>query len=91
MELYLILEDIDLGYRCYGIFDDYHVAKVTLDDLIESYASVRFFNEERPENWKDHFNFYIEEFNLNDMSIIEGEIKWKTDYIEKVLKHSKSQ
>lgn len=91
MELYLILDDVDLGYHCYGIFDDYHLAKVKLDDLIESWASVKFFNEERPEDWKDHFSLYIEKFNLNDISIIEDEIKWRTDYIEKVLKPSKSQ
>jgi hypothetical protein len=86
MELYLILEDIDLGYHCYGVFDDYHLAKISLDDLLESKASMRYFNQERPENWEKHFQLYIEEFNLNDMSIIEKEISWRTNYVEKILK-----
>ncbi len=91
MELYLILQDIDLGYHCYGVFDDYHLAKTSLDDLLESHASVRYFNQERPECWENGFNIYIQKFNLNDMSIIENEIGWRTNYIEKVLKSAKPQ
>jgi hypothetical protein len=91
MELYLILEDIDLGYHCYGVFDDYHLAKISLDDLLESKASMRYFNQERPENWEKHFQLYIEKFNLNDMSIIEKEISWRTNYVEKILKSTNPQ
>lgn len=91
MELYLILEDIDLGYHCYGVFDDYHLAKISLDDLLESKSSMRYFNQERPENWEKHFQLYIEKFNLNDMSIIEKEISWRTNYVEKILKSTNPQ
>lgn len=91
MELYLILEDIDLGYHCHGVFDDYHLAKISLDDLLESKASMRYFNQERPENWEKHFQLYIEKFNLNDMSIIEKEISWRTNYVEKILKSTNPQ
>ena len=86
MELYLIVQDIDLGYHCYGVFDDYHLAKVSLDDLLESHASVSFFNKERPEGWENCFNLYIETFILNDVSILEKEIEWRTNYVENVLK-----
>jgi len=86
MKLYLILEDVDLGYHCQGIFDDENQAKLQMERLLEAQASLKFFNRERPEDWKNSSKLYIEEFNLNDVSMIEEEINWRTNLIENVYK-----
>jgi hypothetical protein len=75
MTLFLICEDVDLGYHCHGVFDDENVAKEQMESLIESYASVRFSGQEIPENYRDYFQFYINSFVLNDSSFIQGEIR----------------
>lgn len=75
MTLFLICEDVDLGYHCHGVFDDENVAKEQMELLIESYASVQFSGQEIPENYRDYFQFYINSFVLNDSSFIQGEIR----------------
>jgi hypothetical protein len=75
MKLFLICEDVDLGYHCHGVFDDENVAKEQMELLIESYASVQFSGQEIPENYRDYFQFYINSFVLNDSSFIQGEIR----------------
>ena len=86
MKLYLILEDIDLGYHCQGIFDNEDQAKLQMERLLEAQASLKFFNKERPEDWKTYSKLYIEEFILNDSSVIEDGINWRTNLIENVYK-----
>ncbi len=75
MKLFLICEDVDLGYHCYGVFDNEDVAKEQMELLLASYASVRFSGQELPENYKDYFQLYINPFVLNDSSFIQGEIR----------------
>ncbi len=70
MKLYLICEDIDLGYHVYGIFTDKTVAETQIELLIEATAKERFFGQERPENYREYFRIYIEEHTLDDLSNI---------------------
>jgi hypothetical protein len=88
MKLFLICEDIDLGYHCHGVFDDENVAKEQMELLIEACADLDFFGRERPDDYRDYFKtFYIEPCTLNDVSIIQEGIEWR----EKLLAIYKSR
>jgi hypothetical protein len=88
MKLFLICEDVDLGYHCYGVFDNEDVAKEQMELLIEACADLKFFGRERPDDYRDYFkNFYIWPFTLNDVSIIQEDIEWR----EKIIAQYKSR
>ncbi len=82
MKLYLICEDVDLGYHVYGVFTDKTVAETQIKLLKKAKAKVRFFGQEMPENFEDYFIIYIEEYILDDLSTIESLIKDQQRYLE---------
>jgi hypothetical protein len=82
MKLYLICEDVDLGYHVYGVFTDKTVAETQIKLLTEAKAKVRFFGEEMLENCEDYFQIYVEEHILDDLSTIESLIKDQQRYLE---------
>jgi hypothetical protein len=82
MKLYLICEDVDLGYHVYGVFTDKTAAETQIKLLTEAKAKVRFFGEEMPENYEDYFQIYVEEYILDDLSMIESLIKDQQRYLE---------
>ena len=82
MKLYLICEDIDLGYHVHGVFTDKTVAETQIKLLKKAKAKVRFFDQEMPENYEDYFTIYIEEYLLDDLSTIESLIKDQQRYLE---------
>jgi len=83
MKLYLICEDVDLGYHVYGVFTDKTVAETQVKLLIEAKAKVRFFGEEMPENYEDYFQIYVEEHILDDLSQVENLLKDQQRYLER--------
>jgi hypothetical protein len=87
MKLYLICEDVDLGYHVQGVFTDKTVAETQIKLLIEAKAKVRFFDEEMPENYEDYFQIYVNEHILDDLSTIESLIKDQQRYLELRIKN----
>jgi hypothetical protein len=87
MKLYLICEDVDLGYHVYGVFTDKTVAETQIKLLTEAKAKVRFFGKEMPENYEDYFQIYVEEHILDDLSTIENLIKDQQRYLELRIKN----
>jgi hypothetical protein len=83
MKLYLICEDVDLGYHVQGIFTDKTVAETQVKLLTEAMAKVRFFGEEMPENYEDYFQIYVKEHILDDLSTIESLIKDQQRYLKR--------
>lgn len=67
MKLYAILEDVDLGYHCIGIFSDPQTAEGHMKRLCDERIQVRLGRN----------NMYIAEFLLDDFSQIEEEISWR--------------
>lgn len=84
MKLYLILEDIDLGYHCHGVFDNKQFAQEQLDKLIDAWASLSFYDDERPLDYKEQSQMYLEEHTLNSTRIVDEGIKWREDYCQKL-------
>jgi hypothetical protein len=83
MKLYLIVEDIDLGYHCHGVFDNKQFAQEQLDKLIDAWASVRFYDDdERPLDYKKQSQMYLEEHTLNSTRIVDDGIKRSEDYCQ---------
>lgn len=83
MKLYLICEDVDLGYHVEGVFTDKTVAETQIKLLTEAKAKVRFFGEEMPENYEDYFQIYVEEHILDDLSGVENLLKDQQRYLER--------
>ena len=77
-KLYLICEDVDLGYHVKGVYDNKKRAESKLKEYLDAWVKIRFFNEEIPEellkedglinayNWHQH---YIEEMEMNSDEI----------------------
>jgi len=94
-KLYLISEDVDLGYHVSGVYDNRELAETKLIEFLNAWVENQFFGEEVPEdlktrdgllNYNGHHHYIIEEELNNDKSIdekIEGErlyLKRKEDY-----------
>lgn len=81
MRLYAILEDVDLGYHCIGIFSDPLTAEGHMRRLLEARWQMRNTNSieklDRPDDLGKFFAIYIQEFILDDTKEIEYEVSWR--------------
>jgi len=96
--LYLICQDIDLGYRVYGVYDNKEQAESKLKECLEAWVEHRFFEKEIPEelsttegllkayDWHQHF---IEEQELNSDVVINDHIQSYKNYLEFRKKQTK--
>lgn len=82
MRLYAILEDVDLGYHCIGIFSDPLTAEGHMRRLLEvkwqqEVAQMSLKSDEiqrQPDDLGRFFRIYIQEFVLDGVKDIEDEI-----------------
>lgn len=97
-KLYLICQDIDLGYHVYGVYDNKEQAESKLKECLEAWVEDLFFGEDIPEellttkgllsayNWHHHF---IEEQELNSDAVINDHIQNYKNYLEHRKKQTK--
>ena len=92
-KLYLICEDIDLGYHVNGVYDKKKRAESKLKEYLDVWVKTRFFNEEIPEelltedglinayNWHHH---YIKEMEMNSDEIMDRSINDSRNYLKRL-------
>ena len=84
MKLYLVCEDVDLGYNVLGVFDTSEQAEAEYHALIDAWAKHHFLQigEEVPENVREltsaleinRHRFWIAHTTLNDTRQTNGEV-----------------
>jgi hypothetical protein len=97
-KLYLICQDIDLGYHVHGVYDNKEQAETKLKECLEAWVDWRFFGEEIPEelsttesllNAYNRHQHFIKEQELNSDTDINGEIQNYKKYLEYRKKQTK--
>ena len=92
MKLYAILEDIDLGYHCIGIFSDPLTAENHMRRLLqakwEEKVAQKSLNSgetpERPSDLGRFFRIYIQEFVLDSSKEVDDDILWRKKIIRRI-------
>jgi hypothetical protein len=83
-KIYLICEDVDLGYAVKGVYDNRERAESKLKEYLKVWIKVRFFDQEIPEellsedglfNAYTWHSYYIEEMELNVAEQMESDIE----------------
>ena len=70
MKLYLIFETLSRGYKCLGALQDKTIALTEFDNLIQSWANITYFEQERPSDYETKSPYRLEEVSLNDASLL---------------------
>jgi hypothetical protein len=83
-KIYLICEDVDLGYAVKGVYDNRERAESKLEEYLKVWIKYRFVDEEIPEelltedglinSYKWHYH-YIVEMEMNSAKVIESDIE----------------
>jgi len=92
MKLYAILEDVDLGYHCIGIFSDPLTAENHMRRLLqakwEEEVAQKSLNSsetpERPSDLGSLFRIYIQEFVLDSSKEVDDDILWRKKIIRRI-------
>jgi hypothetical protein len=83
-KIYLICEDVDLGYAVKGVYDNRERAESKLKEYLEVWIKYRFVDEEIPEelltedglinSYKWHYHYIVEK-EMNSAEVIESDIE----------------
>jgi hypothetical protein len=90
MKLYLVCEDVDLGYNVLGVFDTSEQAEAEYNALIDAWAKTSYqrIGEQIPENVRELVTlhrFWIAHTTLNDTTQTKGEVLSYEEYYERHL------
>lgn len=90
MKLYLVCEDVDLGYNVLGVFDTLEQANSEMNAIIDAWAKISYkrIGEEVPENVREltsaleinRHRFWIAHTTLNDTRQTNGEVLSYEEY-----------
>ena len=85
MKLYLVCEDVDLGYNVLGVFDTLEQANSEMNAIIDAWAKISYklIVEKVPENVRELITlhkFWITHMTLNDTTRTNGEVLSYEEY-----------
>jgi hypothetical protein len=85
MKLYLVCEDVDLGYNVLGVFDTLEQANSEMNAIIDAWAKISYkrIGEKVPENVRELITlhkFWITHMTLNDTTRTNGEVLSYEEY-----------
>jgi|688.fasta_scaffold185350_3 hypothetical protein len=97
-KLYLVCEDIDLGYHVYGVYDNKEYAEAKMNECIEVNARMTLMerDEDIPEKLDIqecdfHHRYFINIMDLNSDKGIGSNNDWKIEFIQRSTEERKTR